>query len=158
MNETTNTKDTNAATDAPSSPSLGLQHIYLKDASYESPNSPHIFSPDTQIQFNYNITVNHEKLQDNLFEILLSVTITANSDDKSVYLVEVQQAGIFELTGFDEETLSAVKSIVCPAQLLPYAREAIASLTGKGGFPPFLLEPINFEEHYAQQGQEQETE
>lgn len=130
---------------------IGLRNIYLKDASFEAPNSPYIFHETTQPEFDLSIATNYQNLEQDFYEIVIIVTVTAKHNDKTAFLIEVQQAGVFELQGFDEKTLEMVIGVFCPTQLFPYAREAVSTLIGKGGFPPLLLEPINFEELYAQQ-------
>lgn len=132
-----------------------LHNLYLKDVSFESPNAPAIFREQSAPQIQMNIGLRTENLEGSTFEVELSVTVTAKSGDKTAFLVEVKQAGIFTLNGFPKEQVPALLGIYCPTQLFPYAREAVSSLVSRGGFPPLLLEPINFEALYAQHVQQQ---
>jgi preprotein translocase subunit SecB len=131
---------------------LNLQRIYLKDASFESPGAPQIFQQaGVQPNVELNLTQRVSQLGDNAFEVVLSVTATCKIEDKTAYLAEVQQAGLFGLTGFDAQGRDAVLSTYCPNVLFPYARQMISELVQNGGFPPFVLQPINFESLYAEQ-------
>ena len=138
-------------------PSVSVLKVYMKDCSFEAPNTPEIFNasdkePEIEVSLGYSAS----QLDDNLHEVVLTVTVTAKVDDKAMYLAEVHQAGIFEFIGFDEELLDSAIGIWCPTQLYPYAREVICDLTAKGGFMPLLLDHQNFETIYEQnQGQEE---
>ena len=132
-----------------------LHNLYLKDVSFESPNAPAIFREQSAPQIQMNIGLRTENLEGTTFEVELSVTVTAKSGDKTAFLVEVKQAGIFTLNGFPKEQVPALLGIYCPTQLFPYAREAVSSLVNRGGFPPLLPEPINSEALYAQHVQQQ---
>jgi preprotein translocase subunit SecB len=139
---------TNGAT-APAS--LSVQKIYIKDASFEVPSAPQIFQEQGQPQIQLNLAQKVNKYDENgLYEVVLTVTVTCKIADKTAYLAEVQQAGVFGLTGFDSENLEAVLGTYCPHTLYPYARQAIADLVMQGGFPPFVLQPINFEQLYSE--------
>ncbi len=140
-----------ADTSATAQPQVGVQKIYVKDASFEAPSAPHIFQEQAQpqIQLNLNQTVNN--LAEGVFEVVLAVTITCKIGDKNAYLAEVKQAGVFSLTGFDQNNLHGVLGTFCPNTLFPYARQAISDLVLAGGFPPFLLQPINFDQLYMEQ-------
>lgn len=133
-----------------------MQKVFLKDVSFEAPGSPEIFrekwSPKTEI----HLASNSEKLADNIYLITLDITVTAtqenDNDDKQVaFLVELKQCGIFSLMGFDDTQLNQILGSYCPHSLFPYAREAISDFVSKGGFPPMLLSPVNFDALYAQQ-------
>ena len=134
---------------------LEIQKVYLKDVSLETPNSPMIFAgqqqwqPEIQVQLNNNAT----QVAENVHEVVLSLTVTAKSGDKTAYLVEIQQAGIFILKGFNPQQMGQVLGAFCPNILYPFAREAVASLVNKGGFPPVLLNPVNFDALYLQRQQ-----
>ena len=136
---------------APEQGTIGIRNIYLKDSSFEAPSTPHIFNEKANPDINVNIGVDSKDLGNNFFEVIISITITAKIEEKTAFLAEVHQGGVFEISGFDTNTQRAIKGIFCPTQLFPYAREAVSSLIGRGGFPPLLLEPINFEEMFAQQ-------
>jgi preprotein translocase subunit SecB len=137
---------------------FSIHSIYLKDVSFESPNSPAIFQEKVQPQVQLNLGVNTNPLEQEVFEVVLSLTVTAKLGERTAFLVELQQAGIFRLRGFDDEHLKPMLGIYCPNVLFPYARESISSLVTKGGFPPLLLEPVNFEAIYAQHMEQQQPE
>jgi len=134
---------------------FGIHSIYLKDVSFEAPNSPEIFKTQFQPEIEMNLNIDTKNIEENVFEVILAVTVTAKVDDKSAFLAELQQAGVFTISGFDEASLGPMLGIYCPNVLFPYARESIANLVTKGGFPQLLLEPVNFEALYAQHLQEQ---
>lgn len=131
-----------------------LQKLYVKDVSFEIPNAPQIFQDDGQVEIKMNLAQKVENLADNIHEVVLTVTVTANLDDKTAYLVEVQQAGIFAIQGLNEQALHAALNTLCPHTLFPYARRLITDLVADGGFPPLVLQPLNFDQIYAQRMQE----
>ena len=131
-----------------------IQKLYLKDVSFEAPNSPQIFTLDWKPDTNLQITTTAKKLDEYISEVVLNITVTTKSDEKTAYLVEIEQAGIFTLKGFSEEQLSHLLGSYCPNVLFPFAREAVAELIAKGGFPQFLISPVNFDALYAQHQQE----
>jgi len=130
---------------------LVVQKIYVKDASFEAPNAPLIFQQEGQPNLQLNLSQKVSTLNENLYEVVLSLTLTCTLAEKNAYLVEVQQAGIFGIVGFDQANLEAVLSTYCPNALFPYARQMISDMVQNGGFPPYLLQPINFEQLYAEQ-------
>ncbi len=130
---------------------LAVQKIYVKDASFEAPAAPAIFQDQGQPQVTLNLSQKVSNFAENLYEVVLTVTVTCKLAEKTAYLVEVQQAGIFGLTGFPQQELQMVLATYCPHTLYPYARQAVADLILSGGFPPFVLQPINFEQIYAEQ-------
>lgn len=132
---------------------FGLQRVYLKDASFESPLAPAVFQGEWKPALNVNIATRARLLEDDLHEVVLTVTVEARQDDKVAFLVELQQAGIFVISGFSAEEKQHIAGILCPQNLFPFAREEIANLTMKGGFPQILLQPINFERIYQQGNQ-----
>ena len=135
---------------------LAITKIYLKDFSFESPRSPAIFRQgDWKPQTNLNLRSAHSSVADDHHEIVLTITIEAKEDDKTCFLVELQQAGLFEIAGYAGEELEAIVGSFCPNILFPYARESIASIIQKGGFPEFVLQPINFDALYMQSKQQQ---
>ncbi len=131
-------------------PHFAIVRIYLKDVSFETPNSPEIFRQDFKPEVNLQLNTSVNKLDGDLYEVVLNVTITSQQGDKTGFLVEVQQAGIFELKGYDEAQKGSVLGAYCPNTLYPFAREAISDLVVKGGFPQLLLSPINFDALYTQ--------
>jgi len=135
---------------------LSIHSIYLKDASFESPAAPGIFQSKAQPNIQINVGINTQQLGEDTHEVVLTVTATAKLDgDKTAFLAEVQQGGVFTLRGFGRDDLGPMLGIYCPNVLFPYAREAVANLVSKGGFPPLMLQPVNFEALYAQHLQQQ---
>ena len=131
-----------------------LQKLYVKDVSFELPNAPQIFQDNGDVEIKMNLSQKVETLAEGVQEVVLTVTVTASLGDKTAYLVEVQQAGIFSIIGLNEQASHAVLNTLCPHTLFPYARRVITDLVGDGGFPPLVLQPINFDQIYAQRMQE----
>ncbi|HWP01292.1 MAG TPA: protein-export chaperone SecB [Methylococcus sp.] len=129
---------------------FSLQKIYVKDVSFETPNSPAIFTMKWEPKVELNLTSQAQQLQENLLELSITVTVTVKLEEKTAYLVEVCQAGIFAMKGFTEQEMGPMIGSYCPTILFPYAREAISDLVTKGGFPPMLLAPVNFDALYLQ--------
>jgi preprotein translocase subunit SecB len=136
---------------APAGAQLSLQKVYIKDASFEVPGAPHIFQDQGQPQVQLNLAQQVGNLAENVYEVVLTVTVTCKLADKTAYLAEVQQAGVFGMQGFDDSNRDAVLATYCPNVLFPYARQIVSDLIQNGGFPPFLLQPINFDSLYAEQ-------
>lgn len=137
---------------------LSITKIYLKDSSFESPKAPEIFrKSDWKPQTNLNLRSSHNAVEGDHHEVVLTITIEAKEDDKTLFLIELQQAGLFEIAGYEGEEMQAIVGSFCPNILFPYARESIASLIQKGGFPEFVLQPINFDALYLQSKQQQMT-
>jgi preprotein translocase subunit SecB len=135
---------------------LSIGKIYLKDFSFESPQTPDVFRhSDWKPQTDLNLRSSHTAIGDTQHEIVLTVTVEAKEEDKTFFLVELQQAGLFEIAGYEGEELNAIIGSFCPNMLFPYARETVASLIQKGGFPEFVLQPINFDALYFQAKQQQ---
>ena len=130
---------------------LSLQRIYVKDVSFEAPGAPQIFGQQGQPNVELNLAQRVSQLGDDTFEVVLSVTATCRVEDKTAYLAEVQQAGIFGLSGFDAQGREAILSTYAPNVLFPYVRQIVSDLVQNGGFPPFFLQPINFDALYAEQ-------
>ena len=135
---------------APTGPSFTVEKLYIKDVSFEAPGTPQVFNEQGQPQLQMNLNQRVQRLSDEAFEVVLGVTLTCTIGDKTAYLAEVQQAGVFGLSGFDEMTLEVMLGTHCPNALYPYARQTVSDLITAGGFPPFLLQPINFEARYAE--------
>ncbi len=131
-----------------------LQKLYTKDVSFELPSAPQIFSEGGQADVKMSLAQRVEDLGDNNHEVVLTVTVTATVGEKTAYLAEVAQAGIFALSGFNEQAAHAVMNTLCPGTLFPYARQLISTLVSDGGFPPLVLQPVNFDQLYAQRMQE----
>ena len=135
---------------------LAISKIYIKDFSFESPQSPDIFkNSDWKPQTNLNLRSAHNAIEGDIHEVVLTITIEAKDDDKVLFVVELQQAGLFEITGYAGEELAAIVGSFCPNILFPYARESVAAMIQKGGFPEFVLQPINFDALYLQAKQQQ---
>ncbi len=137
-------------------PEFIIQRVYVKDLSLETPHSPQAFQEEWQPELNLQFTMNTADIGADNHEVVLQITVTAKSKDKTLFLAEVKQAGLFTIKGFTEEQNHQVMSITCPTILFPYAREAVSDLVGRAGFPPLYLAPVNFEALYAQQMQEQD--
>ena len=135
---------------------FALQRIYLKDASFESPKSPHGFREQWKPKVNLELNSRHDLIENSLYQVVLRVTVTVSTeDDELMYLVEVQQAGIFLVDGLEENARLHTLGSFCPNVLFPYAREVIDSLVVKGSFPPLMLNPVNFDAIYQQSLAEQ---
>jgi preprotein translocase subunit SecB len=138
-----------------SQPQLVLQKIYVKDASFEAPNAPQVFQEigesDQQPQVQLNLGHKANDLGNDVYEVVLSLTLTCNMGERTAYLAEVHQAGIFGIEGFNDADRDGILGSYCPNLLFPYARQMVSSMVQEGGFPPFLLQPINFDALYAEQ-------
>ncbi len=139
-------------------PIFGIEKIYLKDASLEAPNAPQIFLQQVQPKVSIELQNRAQMIDQGVFEAVVTVTVTSKIEDKVAFLVEVAQAGIFRIMNVPEENISAILGVACPNILYPYAREAVSDMVMRAGFPPVLLNPINFEALYAQQLQQQQAE
>ncbi len=136
---------------------FSIQKLYVKDVSFESPATPDIFSFTTwEPKIELNLNNSNKQVGEGLFEVVLSVTATVKIEDKTAFLVEVHQAGIFQIAGFNEQDTKYILGSQCMNILFPYVREAISDLTNRGGFPPLLLSPVNFDALYAQAMQQQQ--
>ena len=131
-----------------------LQKLYMKDVSFELPNAPQVFQEDGQVEIKMNLAQRVENLAEGVHEVVLTVTVTATLGEKTAYLAEVQQAGIFGISGLPEQGKHAALNTLCPHTLFPYARRMITDLVAEGGFPPLVLQPINFDQIYAQRMQD----
>ena len=127
-----------------------IQKIYVKDLSFETPNSPKIFTEKWNPKTDVHIQTENNKLDENVFEVAIVVTVTATQEDTTAFLVEAKQAGIFFIEHFPEEQHKQLLGSYCPNILFPFARETIAELITKGGFPQLLLNPVNFDALYQQ--------
>ena len=134
-----------------------LQKLYVKDVSFELPNAPQIFQEDGQVEIKMNLAQKVDNLAENVQEVVLTVTVTASLGEKTAYLAEVQQAGIFTIAGLNEQATHAALNTLCPHTLFPYARRVITDMVADGGFPPLVLQPINFDQIYAQRLQEAQS-
>lgn len=131
---------------------FSLERVYLKDVSFEAPNSPHAFLDQEAPKITINMNIAHGVLneEDGVYEVLLGISAEAKRGDKTVFLVEVHQGGVFVIQDIEESNLASALEIDCPNILLPFAREAINDFVSKGGFPQLLINPVNFEALYIQ--------
>lgn len=129
---------------------FNIQKIYVKDVSFETPNSPEVFTLTWEPTVEFNLSTTAQQIQEGVFEVALSVTLTVKIEQKTAYLVEINQCGIFSASGFQGEEIGHLLGSYCPNLLFPYAREVVSDLVSKGGFPPMLLAPVNFDALYAQ--------
>ncbi len=129
---------------------FSIQKIFTKDISFETPNAPKIFTEKWEPSVDFNLGTNATPLEESLFEISLTVTVTVKTGETVAYLAEATQAGIFSLEGFDDQEMGPMVGSFCPNILFPYVREVISDLVAKGGFPQLLLAPVNFDALYSQ--------
>lgn len=142
---------------------FAIQKIYIKDVSFESPGSPQSFSfGKWEPKIDLNLTNQNQQVAEGIFEAVLCITVTVSHEDQTAFLIEVQQAGIFAMQGFDEEETKYLLGTQCMTILFPYAREAVSDLSVRGGFPPLTMSPVNFDalyqQHLQQQAQQAESE
>lgn len=135
-------------------PVFNIEKIYVKDLSLEVPNAPAVFLEREAPQMNMQLNTQSAKVDDEgIYETVLTLTITAKIQDKTAFLVELKQAGIFRIQNLPQEAMEPALSVGCPNILFPYAREAVSDAVLKAGFPPLMLQPVNFELMYMQQQQ-----
>ena len=130
---------------------FAIQRIYTKDISFESPNAPQVFISEWEPKINVDLSTEIQALSQDTIQVVLTVNVVAKHEEKTAFLVEVQQAGIYLAKGFSEEELGPLMGIGAPNALYPYAREVVSDLITRGSFPQFTLQPVNFEQMYAQQ-------
>lgn len=135
-------------------PELEIQRIYLKDVSLETPATPAVFAENWEPEVSVDLDVKNQAIDKTVYEVILSVTVHAKMKDKTVFLVEVHQAGIFHIDGFNEEQTGHLLAAYFPTVLFPYAREAISDIVMKASFPQLNLAPVNFDAIYMQQQEE----
>ena len=136
--------------DAQNQPQFSIEKLFVKDISLEIPNAPQVFlereAPTVDIQLHHNST----QVDQDVYMTVLTVTVTAKTKDKTLFLVEVGQAGVFVVRNIPRQDLDPILGIACPNLLFPYAREVVSDLTSRAGFPPVVLNPVNFEQIYQQ--------
>ena len=135
-------------------PSFQIEKIYVKDLSLEVPNAPEIFMQADSPQLEVQIANQSAQFSDGLYNVVLTVTVTARAGEKTIFLAEVAQAGIFAVRGVPQADLDPLLAIGCPTILYPYAREAVADLVTRSGFPAVVLQPVSFEQIYMQRQQQ----
>jgi preprotein translocase subunit SecB len=135
-------------------PTFTIEKIYLKDLSVEVPNGPESFLEQQAPNVEINIRSGNRVVQEGIFEVVLTVTITAKVNDKALFLVEAAQAGLFQIRNVPQQDVGPLLGIACPNTLFPYMRETITMVTSRAGFPPIMLAPMSFEGIYQQQVQQ----
>lgn len=156
MAEQDNASNGQAGAEQAGSKRVQIQRIYIKDFSFESPQSPQIFTVESfSPEFSMNLGNKTQKVEEGLWEVVLTVSVQARQDDKAIFLAELHQAGLFRLEGFSDEEMETVLGAFCPAQIYPYAREVITSTVTSGGFPAPQLQPVNFDQLFMRQQEEQ---
>ena len=148
---------TNDTAGAASTPVFQIQRIYLKDLSLEQPNSPQILLEQSQPQVDINLGLSAESVTDGVYEVCVTATVTTKVKDKTLFLVEAKQAGIFEIRNLPPEQMSPIMGIACPQIVYPYLRGNVADIVTRAGFPPVHLAEINFQAMYEQQQQAEQS-
>ncbi len=142
-------------------PHFEIQRIYVKDLSFEAPNTPHTFVEDWKPDVQLNLETKSNRIQENIHEVVLSVTATVSTSKKPAFIIEVHLAGVFLMTNIPSDQLHQMLGSFCPSILFPYVREVISDVVVRGGFPQLILAPVNFEalytQHMEKQGNDQET-
>ncbi len=131
-------------------PHFEIQRVYVKDLSFEAPNTPHTFVEEWKPEVQLNLETKSNRVQDNLHEVVLSVTATVSTNKKPAFVVEVHMAGVFLMTNIPNDQIRQMLGSFCPNILFPYAREVISDVVVRGGFPQLILAPVNFDALYAQ--------
>jgi preprotein translocase subunit SecB len=134
-----------AAGTEPNAQELVLQNIYIKDSSFEAPSGPNLQVTEWNPQFNLNMNTSASTMNETVHEVVLTITLEAKVADRVAYLVEVKQGGLFMIRGYNDDDTRRVVGAFCPGVLFPYARQAVSDMILRGGFPPFLLPPVNFD-------------
>jgi len=140
---------------APQQPSFQIEKLYVKDLSLEVPNAPQVFMQPENPQLEIQVRSQAAQFADGLFEVTVTVTVTARAGEKTVFLAEAAQAGIFAVRGVPAQDLDPLLGIACPTILYPYAREAISDLVTRSGFPAVVLAPVSFEQIYMERMKQQ---
>ena len=137
---------------------IGINQIFLKDCSFEAPNTPEVFFAKGERSFEQMVEISHRELPENMHEVVLTVTLTAKIGETVAWIIEINQAGVFAIEGYTGEDFQQIVQIVCPTQLYPYVRETAAGLIAKSGFPPMTLDFFSFEQMYFEQKAQQQQE
>ncbi|TDM09615.1 MAG: protein-export chaperone SecB [Ideonella sp. MAG2] len=137
------------------SPVFQLQRMYLKDLSLEQPNSPQILLEQAQPQVDIQLGMAAEAIADGVFEASVTATVTTKVGDRTMFLIEAKQAGIFEIRNFPEDQVQAILGVVCPQTIYPYLRAIVSDVCTRAGFPPILLAEVNFQAMFEAQQQAQ---
>jgi preprotein translocase subunit SecB len=140
--------------DQEQSPVFQIQRMYLKDLSLEQPNSPQILTEQQSPQVEINLGLSAETISDGIYEVCVTATVTTKIADKTLFLVEAKQAGIFEIRNIPQDQLQAIIGIACPGMVYPYLRAIISDICTRAGFPPVMLAEVNFQAMYEAQQQQ----
>ena len=156
MNQATQPPGSQAAPAAApaTQPAFQVEKLYVKDLSLEVPNAPHVFMQEESPQLEIQVRNEASQFADGLFEVVVTVTVTARAGEKTIFLAEAAQAGIFTARGIPQADLEPLLAIACPNILYPYVREAISDLVTRAGFPAVLLQPVSFEQLYLERRQQ----
>lgn len=127
---------------------FNIEKIYVKDLSLEISDAPLVFLESEAPKIDMQLQIDDKHIKENMYEVVLTATITANTKDKTLFLVEVQQAGVFQIINIEEAEMLPVLNIVCPNVIFPYMRETVSDIVTRAGFPPVILSPVNFEALY----------
>ena len=138
-------------------PIFNIEKLYVRDMSLEIPHAPQIFLDRTAPEMNVQLGSDAKQVGDNMYQVEVSVTVTAKIGDKTMFLIEVAQAGIFQIAHIPQQEMDPILSIACPNIIFPYARETVSDIATRAGFPPLLLSPVNFEAIYPQRLQAQQA-
>lgn len=147
-----------ATENSSNNPQFEIQRIFVKDISFESPNTPQTFVEEWKPEVSLNLETKSNRVQENIHEVVLSITATVSTAKKTAFLIEIHQAGVFLINGFAKEQLHQMLGSFCPNILFPYAREVISDIVVRGGFPQLILAPVNFDALYAQHMEKTGTE
>ena len=139
-------------------PQLSLQRIFLKDLSFESPRSPVVFQEEWKPEVGLELNTKSRQVGENAYEVVLELTINVKNNDEAAFLIQVQQGGLFAISGLDEQQLHHALGAFCPGTLFPYARENVDAVCVKGSFPALMLSPVNFDALYMESLQKQQAE
>ena len=151
-------EDTPSQSGAAGAQEFAIQKLYVKDVSFEAPSSPEVFLGEWKGETNIQLHTESRALDEATHEVTLTATVTTRTHEKTAYLVEVKQAGVFTTKGFEPDTLGHLLGAYCPTLLFPYVREAVSSLVLKGGFPDIQLAPVNFDRLYLQHLEQRKSE
>ncbi len=138
-------------------PVFSIEKIYVKDLSLEIPHAPQVYLERAQPDIDMQLATGAQQLEDGIFEASITVTVTAKLEDKTMFLVEATQAGIFQIRNLAPEDIDPILGVACPNILFPYARETVSDVVNRAGFPPVILSPINFDALYAQNAAQAES-
>jgi preprotein translocase subunit SecB len=158
MSDTAETPEAQAQAQEAQTPQLSMQRVFLKDISFESPRSPMIFQEEWKPEVGLELNTKSRQVGENVYEVVLEITVTVKNNGNTGYLVQVQQGGLFVISGLDDQQLHHALGAFCPATIFPYARENIDAIVVKGSFPAIMLAPINFDALYIESLQKQQAE